>query len=123
MAILVLFSILLFFALLMTGILITTYGKPIDDDLVVEWVEKCRAGKGFESNLFDRTIISGYMGDDSYRSSRYFTQPPIPILFKYYIDGVGLVWRWSKGAKALDQVCNELYVGSNKESQRKKLGL
>jgi hypothetical protein len=108
--------------LVTSGISVMVYGKPIDDELVIEWVEKVKAKDGFETNMYDSSIVKGSV-DGSFRNSKYFTHPPLPILFKYYIEDVGVVWRGSKGAKALDQVREELSIGNKKESHRKNLGL
>jgi hypothetical protein len=122
MIILILFGVFLFFTIFTSFVSILTYGKPIDDDLVLEWVEKCNANHGFKVNPYDESIISGSF-KDPYWQDIFFTQPPLPILFKYYINGIGVVWRWSKGAQALDQIRNDLSVGSSKDFQRRKLGL
>ena len=121
----------LLIALLVTFIFVTlatsfmsvmVYGKPIDDELVIEWIEKVNSKNGFETNMYDSSIVKGSV-DGSFRNSKYFTNPPLPILFKYYIEDVGVVWRGSKGAKALDQVREELSIGKKKASHRKNLGL
>jgi hypothetical protein len=101
---------------------ILTYGRPIDDEIVLEWVEKVKANDGFEANSYDHSIIRGSV-NGTFRNGKYFTNPPLPILFKYYIEDVGLVWRGSKGAKALDQVREELGAGTKKDSHRRNLGL
>jgi hypothetical protein len=117
-----LFITLIVVTLVTSGVSIMTYGKPIDDELVLEWVEKVKAKDGFESNSYDHSIIRGSI-DGSFRNGKYFTNPPLPILFKYYIEDVGLVWRGSKASKALDQVREELGAGNKKDSHRRNLGL
>jgi hypothetical protein len=117
-----LFVAFIFVTLVTSGISLMTYGKPIDDELVIEWIEKVKAKDGFETNSYDSSIVRGSV-DGSFRNGKYFTNPPLPILFKYYIEDVGVVWRGSKGAKALDQVREELNIGGKKESHRKNLGL
>jgi hypothetical protein len=121
----------LLIALLVTFIVVTlvtsfmsvmVYGKPIDDELVIEWIEKVNSKNGFETNMYDSSIVRGSV-DGSWSKSKYFTKPPMPILFKYYIEDTGVIWRGSKGAKALDQVREELSIGNKKESHRKNLGL
>jgi hypothetical protein len=121
----------LLIALLVTFIFVTlatsfmsvmVYGKPIDDELVIEWIEKVNSKNGFETNMYDSSIVRGSV-DGSWSKSKYFTKPPMPILFKYYIEDTGVIWRGSKGAKALDQVREELSIGNKKESHRKNLGL
>ena len=101
---------------------ILTYGRPIDDEIVIEWVEKVKAKDGFEPNSYDPSIIRGSV-DGIFRKSKYFTNPPLPVLFKYYIEDTGVIWRGSKGAKALDQVREELGAGTKKDSHRRNLGL
>ena len=108
--------------LITSGVSIMTYGKPIDDEIVLEWIEKVKSKDGFEANIYDSSIVRGSI-DGSWSKSKYFTKPPLPILFKYYIEDVGVVWRGSKGSKALDQVCEELGAGNSKDSHRKNLGL
>jgi hypothetical protein len=108
--------------LVTSGVSVMTYGKPIDDELVLEWIEKVKSEDGFEANIYDSSIVRGSV-DGTFRNSRYFTNTPLPILFKYYIEGVGVVWRGSKGSKALDQVREELNISNKKESHRKNLGL
>jgi hypothetical protein len=101
---------------------ILTYGRPIDDEIVIEWVEKVKAKDGFEPNSYDPSIIRGSV-DGTFRNGKYFTNPPMPILFKYYIEDTGVIWRGSKAAKALDQVREELGAGTKKDSHRRNLGL
>jgi hypothetical protein len=98
------------------------YGKPIDDEIVLEWIEKVKSKDGFEANIYDSSIVRGSV-DGSFRNSKYFTKPPMPILFKYYIEDTGVIWRGSKGAKALDQVREGLSIGDSKQSHRRNLGL
>jgi hypothetical protein len=121
----------LFIALLVTFIFVTlatsfmsvmVYGKPIDDELVIEWIEKVNSKNGFETNMYDSSIVRGSV-DGSWSKSKYFTKPPMPILFKYYIEDTGVIWRGSKGAKALDQVREGLSIGDSKQSHRRNLGL
>ena len=105
-----------------SGMSIMIYGKPIDDEIILEWVEKVNSKDGFEANMYDSSIVRGSI-DGSFRNSKYFTKPPMPVLFKYYIEDTGVIWRGSKGAKALDQVREELSIGDSKKSHRKNLGL
>lgn len=105
-----------------SGMSIMIYGKPIDDEIILEWIEKVKSKDGFEPNMYDSSIVRGSI-DGSFRNSKYFTKPPLPILFKYYIEDTGVIWRGSKGAKALDQVREELSIGDSKKSHRKNLGL
>jgi hypothetical protein len=108
--------------LITSGMSVMIYGKPIDDELVIEWIEKVNSKNGFETNMYDSSIVRGSV-DGSWSKSKYFTKPPMPILFKYYIEDTGVIWRGSKGAKALDQVREELSIGDSKKSHRKNLGL
>jgi hypothetical protein len=105
-----------------SGMSVMIYGKPIDDEIILEWIEKVKSKDGFEANMYDSSIVKGSV-DGSFRNSKYFTKPPIPVLFKYYIEDTGVIWRGSKGAKALDQVREELSIGDSKKSHRKNLGL
>jgi len=105
-----------------SGMSIMIYGKPIDDEIILEWIEEVKSKDGFEPNMYDSSIVRGSI-DGSFRNSKYFTKPPMPILFKYYIEDTGVIWRGSKGAKALDQVREELSIGDSKKSHRKNLGL
>jgi hypothetical protein len=108
--------------LITSGMSVMIYGKPIDDEIILEWIEKVKSKDGFEPNMYDSSIVRGSI-DGSFRNSKYFTKPPMPILFKYYIEDTGVIWRGSKGAKALDQVREELSISNKKESHRKNLGL
>ena len=116
-----LFSVCVFLILVFSVVSILVYGKPISDEVVLEWVEKIEKQGKWRANMYDSSIVNGEIG--SWKTDKHFTNPPLPILFKYYIDGVGVIWRGSKGAKALDQVCDELGVRDSKESHRQKLGL
>jgi hypothetical protein len=107
--------------LITSGLSVALYGKPIDDELVIEWIEKIEKQGKWRANMYDNSIVNGEIGN--FRTYRYFTKPPLPILFKYYINDVGVIWRGSKGAKALDQVREELSIGDSKKSHRKNLGL
>jgi hypothetical protein len=108
--------------LITSGMSVMIYGKPIDDEIILEWIEKVKSVDGFEVNMYDSSIVKGSV-DGSFRNSKYFTKPPMPVLFKYYIEDTGVIWRGSKGAKALDQVREELSIGDSKKSHRKNLGL
>jgi len=108
--------------LITSGMSVMIYGKPIDDEIILEWIEKVKSKDGFEPNIYDSSIVRGSI-DGSFRNSKYFTKPPMPVLFKYYIEDTGVIWRGSKGAKALDQVREELSIGDSKKSHRKNLGL
>ena len=117
-----LFITLVVVILITSGMSVMIYGKPIDDEIVLEWIEKVKSKDGFEANIYDSSIVRGSV-DGSFRNSKYFTKPPMPILFKYYIEDTGVIWRGSKGAKALDQIREELSIGDSKKSHRKNLGL
>jgi hypothetical protein len=116
-----LFSVFVFIILIISAVSVFVYGKPISDEVVLEWVEKIEKQGKWRANMYDSSIINGEIGN--WKTDNYFTHPPLPILFKYYIEDVGLIWRGSKGAKALDQVCDKLGTSNSKESQRQKLGL
>jgi len=123
MPLLIALFVTLVVVILITSVMsIMIYGKPIDDEIVLEWVEKVNSKDGFEANMYDSSIVRGSI-DGSFRNSKYFTRPPMPVLFKYYIEDTGVIWRGSKGAKALDQVREELSIGDSKKSHRKNLGL
>jgi hypothetical protein len=104
-----------------SGVSVIVYGKPLSDEVVLEWIEKIEKQGRWRANMYDSSIINGEIG--SWKTDKYFSHPPLPILFKYYIDDVGVIWRGSKGAKALDQVREKLGTTHSKESQRQKLGL
>jgi len=116
-----LFVIIVIATLVTSGVSVMVYGKPISDEIVLEWVEKIEKQGTWRANMYDNSIVNGEIGN--FRTDRYFTKPPLPILFKYYINDVGVIWRGSKGAKALDQVREELSIGTSKQSHRKNLGL
>lgn len=116
-----LFSVCVFLILVFSVVSVIVYGKPISDEVVLEWVEKIEKQGKWRANMYDSSIVNGEIG--SWKTDKHFTHPPLPILFKYYIDGVGVIWRGSKGAKALDQVREKLGTTHSKESQRQKLGL
>ena len=116
-----LFIIIVVTILLTSGVSVMIYGKPISDEIVLEWVEKIEKQGTWRANMYDNSIVNGEIGN--WKTDRYFTKPPLPILFKYYINDVGVIWRGSKGAKALDQVREELSIGDSKKSHRKNLGL
>ena len=118
----VLFVTAIVVILITSGMSVMIYGKPIDDEIILEWIEKVKSKDGFEPNIYDSSIVRGSI-DGSFRNSKYFTKPPMPVLFKYYIEDTGVIWRGSKGAKALDQVREELSIGDSKKSHRKNLGL
>ncbi len=107
--------------LVTSGISVMVYGKPLSDEVVLEWIEKIEKHGKWRPNMYDSSIINGEVGN--WKTDKYFSHPSLPILFKYYIDDVGVIWRGSKGAKALDQVCEKLGTTHSKESQRQKLGL
>jgi hypothetical protein len=116
-----LFIIIVVTILLTSGVSVMIYGKPISDEIVLEWVEKIEKQGTWRANMYDNSIVNGEIGN--WKTDRYFTKPPLPILFKYYINDVGVIWRGSKGAKALDQVREELSIGTSKQSHRQNLGL
>jgi hypothetical protein len=112
-----LFSVFVFIVLIFSSVSVFVYGKPISDEVVLEWVEKIEKQGKWRANMYDSSIINGEIGN--WKTDNYFTHPPLPILFKYYIEDVGLVWRGSKAAKALDQVREELGAGAKKRSWQK----
>ena len=116
-----LFVTLVVVILITSGLSVALYGKPIDDEIVLEWIEKIEKQGKWRANMYDNSIVNGEIGN--WKTDRYFTKPPMPILFKYYISDVGVIWRGSKGAKALDQVREELSIGTSKQSHRRNLGL
>ncbi len=105
-----LFVVIVVATLVTSGVSVMVYGKPISDEIVLEWVEKIEKQGTWRANMYDNSIVNGEIGN--FRTDRYFTKPPLPILFKYYISDVGVIWRGSKGAKALDQVREELNIGN-----------
>ena len=52
-------------------------------------------------NQFDDRILS-------LKGAGYITQPPFSILFKYYSNGRGVIWRFSATAKHIDSLFKEL---------------
>lgn len=57
----------------------------------------------YHLNPFDETILSCPV-------SPYITTVSVPICFKYYVNGYGVIWRFSKYTKGLDDklaVCAE----------------
>ena len=86
---------------------LAVYGKPLKDEQVIAYDEKNK----FRLNPYDYSIV---MNDAIYgRSFNKFDGGafyPInfTVFFKYYIEDIGTVWRWSKGAKALDKVRENL---------------
>jgi len=116
-----LFSVFVFIILIFSSVSVFVYGKPISDEVVLEWVEKIKTQGKWRVNMYDPSIVTGEMGN--WKTDKYFTKPPLPILFKYYIEDTGVIWRGSKAAKALDQVRDEIGVSDSKKSHRQKLGL
>jgi hypothetical protein len=121
MLFLILLSIFVVITLVFSCVSVGVYGKPISNEIVIEWVEKIQKQGTWRANMYDTSIVNGEIGN--WKTDRYFTKPPLPILFKYYINDVGVIWRGSKGAKALDQVREELSIGDSKKSHRRNLGL
>jgi hypothetical protein len=86
---------------------LATYGKPLKDEQVLAYVERNK----FRLNPYDYGIV---MNDAIYEPSfnkfdgGAFYVINFTVFFKYQIDGMGTVWRWSKGAKALDKVRENL---------------
>jgi hypothetical protein len=103
MFLLILLSVFAIYSLLSLIPTLLTYGKPLKDSIVVEYAQN----NEFVLNDASNDIV---MNKELYRSfNRNFKGGafyPInfTIFFKYYIDGMGMVWRWSKGAKSLDEV-------------------
>jgi len=106
------FFLILFICLAVYGLVTIfptfwSYGKPIKDSVVVEYAQN----NEFGLNPYDDGIV---MNKALYRSYDYnfvggaFYKINFTLFFKYHIDGMGTVWRWSKGAKALDNVRAEL---------------
>lgn len=104
---LILLSVLAFYALITLLPTLATYGKPLSDKQVIAYVERNK----FRLNPYDDGIV---MNEALYEPSfnkfdgGAFYTINFTLFFKYQIDGMGTVWRWSKGAKALDKVRSEL---------------
>ena len=84
-----------------------SYGRPIKDSVVVEFAKN----NEFVLNDLAPDIVMNtalYKSFDIGFKGGAFYQINFTLFFKYYIDGMGTVWRWSKGAKALDNVRKEL---------------
>ena len=98
-----LFIFIIIYSLLSLIPTLVTYGKPIKDSVVVEFAQN----NEFTLNPHDDGIV---MNKELYKSFNWqfvggaFYTINFTLFFKYHIDGMGTVWRWSKGAKALDQV-------------------
>lgn len=56
--------------------------------------------KNLSLNCFDDKILNI---DYNFIDHNFITTLPFPILFKYYINGVGVIWRWSRVTKRIDQ--------------------
>lgn len=86
---------------------LVTYGKPINDSVVVEFAKN----NEFVLNDLAPDIVMNkalYKSFDLNFKGGAFYKINFTVFFKYYIDGMGTVWRWSKGAKALDKVRENL---------------
>ena len=83
------------------------YGKPINDSVVVEFAKNNEfVLNDLAPNIVMNTAL--YKSFDLNFKGGAFYEINFTIFFKYYIDGMGTVWRWSKGAKALDKVRENL---------------
>ena len=84
-----------------------SYGKPIKDSVVVEFAKN---NEFVLNNLAPGIVMNKalYESFDLNFKGGAFYKINFTIFFKYHIDGMGTVWRWSKGAKALDNVRAEL---------------
>ena len=107
MFLLILLSVFAIYSLLSLFPTLATYGKPLSDKQVIAYVERNK----FRLNPYDDGIV---MNEALYEPSfnkfdgGAFYTINFTLFFKYHIDGMGTVWRWSKGAKALDNVRYEL---------------
>lgn len=87
--------------------ILLSYGKPIKDSVVVEFAKNNEfVLNGLDPNIVMNTAL--YESFDRNFKGGAFYKINFTIFFKYYIDGMGTVWRWSKGAKALDKVRENL---------------
>lgn len=102
-----LFIFIIIYSLLSLIPTLTIYGKPLSDKQVIAYVNRNK----FRLNPYDDGIV---MNEALYEPSfnkfdgGAFYTINFTLFFKYQIDGMGTVWRWSKGAKALDKVRSEL---------------
>ena len=86
---------------------LAAYGKPIKDSVVIEFAKN----NEFVLNHADTDIVMNkalYESFDLHFKGGAFYPINFTVFFKYHINGMGTVWRWSKGAKALDNVRKEL---------------
>ena len=86
---------------------LAVYGKPLKDEQVLAYVEKNK----FNLNPYDYGIVMNkalYEPSFNKFDGGAFYKINFTVFFKYNIDGMGTVWRWSKGAKALDKVRENL---------------
>jgi hypothetical protein len=86
---------------LMELVVLSVYGKPISKskaDIILRYLHR------YERNRFDTGMLSGegFLPYISKISS---------ILFKYHIDNVGVVWRYSELAIAIDRRYLEVNYG------------
>ncbi len=91
-------------AILTTVIIVETvtlfvYGRPYNDKKILKTIEN--NVNSARLNECTNSII--YVAD-----LPYITKISMSVLFKYYINDNGLVFRWSKGAKLIDLCFKEI---------------
>ena len=89
--------------------LFTFYGGFVKEKDVKEYLDK-RDGD-FELNLVNKDIIISFHKpwDGTFINKHI----PLSFLSKYYISGMGRVWRWSEGHRRIEKLFEEL---KNKKS-------
>lgn len=83
--------------------LFITYGSFVKEKDVKEYFDK-RDGN-FQLNPFNKDIISFHNPWDGIFINKHI---PLSFLSKYYISGMGRVWRWSHGHKKINNLFKTL---------------
>ena len=84
--------------------LFITYGSFVKEKDVKEYLDK--EDGNFELNPYNKDIIISFR--KPWDGKFIDKHVPLSFLSKYYIQGMGRVWRWSEGHKRIDNIFKKL---------------
>lgn len=89
--------------------LFIVYGFFVKEKDVKEYLDK--RDVNFELNLLNKNILTFRNPWDGKFIDKHV---PLSFLSKYYIQGMGRVWRWSEGHKRIDNLFKKIVNGKLK---------
>ena len=92
----ILLAAIIFTTIIHEIIVIFVYGKPLDKNIIDEFLYKYL--DGFEINPYNDEIINNC----NHKKKPPFISTAKSLLFKYHVDDFGVIFRWSDATRKLD---------------------